>query len=106
MQAQTIERASAAGAVIVAVGIVLLARWPSDEPRSVVERPEIALAVASDVAAPRAVAEPPAADADAIGGAKVRELEAMSETFRNTTFLIAIREAGYTCNDLQRVYGG
>ena len=30
----------------------------------------------------------------------------MSETFRNTSFLIAIRDAGYTCNDLLRVYGG
>ena len=30
----------------------------------------------------------------------------MSETFRNTTFLIAIRDAGFVCNELLRVYGG
>jgi hypothetical protein len=30
----------------------------------------------------------------------------MSETFRNTTFVIAIRDAGYVCNELLRVYGG
>ena len=30
----------------------------------------------------------------------------MSATFRNTTFVIAIRDAGYVCNELLRVYGG
>ena len=30
----------------------------------------------------------------------------MSETFRNTTFLIAIRDAGFVCNELLGVYGG
>jgi hypothetical protein len=30
----------------------------------------------------------------------------MSETFRNTTFLIAIRDAGYLCGELVSVYGG
>ena len=30
----------------------------------------------------------------------------MSETFRNTTFLIAIRDSGFVCNELLRVYGG
>jgi hypothetical protein len=28
------------------------------------------------------------------------ELQAMSETFRNTTFLIAIRDAGFVCEDV------
>ena len=37
---------------------------------------------------------------------RLRELEQMSETFRNTTFLIAIRDAGFVCNELRGVYGG
>jgi hypothetical protein len=38
--------------------------------------------------------------------AKLEELRAMSETFRNTTFLIAIRDAGFMCIELVSVYGG
>jgi len=38
--------------------------------------------------------------------AKLEELRAMSETFRNTTLLIAIREAGYLCSEVVSVYGG
>ena len=106
MRAQTASRAIAAGAVIAAAAIVLVARWPSSEPRSTVEPPEISLAVASDVRAPPAPPPLPAPDDDELIAAKVRELEAMSETFRNTTFLISIRDAGYTCNELLRVYGG
>ena len=30
----------------------------------------------------------------------------MSETYRNTTFLIAIRDAGFVCRELLGVYGG
>jgi hypothetical protein len=37
--------------------------------------------------------------------AKVRELNAMSETYRNTTLLIAIRDSGFVCHELLRVYG-
>jgi hypothetical protein len=37
---------------------------------------------------------------------KLRELRAMSETYRNTTFVIAIREAGYICHQLLGVHGG
>jgi hypothetical protein len=107
MHAHTMSRAAAAGAVIVAAGIVVVARWPREEPPAVVEPAEISLALANDASAPRAVAPPPSPAADdALVAAKIRELEAMSETYRNTTFLIAIRDSGYTCNDLQRVYGG
>jgi hypothetical protein len=37
---------------------------------------------------------------------KLRELGAMSETYRNTTFLIAIRDSGFTCHELLGVHGG
>lgn len=36
----------------------------------------------------------------------LRELNAMSETFRNTTFLIEIRSQGFVCEELLSVYGG
>jgi hypothetical protein len=44
-------------------------------------------------------AEPPAT-------VKLREIRAMSETYRNTTFLIAIRDSGFTCHELLDVHGG
>jgi len=104
MQATTITRAMAATAVIVAGALVLLTRTPHDD-ASPVARAEEPLAIAiSDTPAP--TADPPAMAHDAPAAVKVRELEAMSETFRNTTFVIAIRDAGYVCNELLRVYGG
>jgi hypothetical protein len=97
----------AAATVIVAGGLVLLARAPSDAPApAATPRENLGIAV-SDAPAqrPGADAVEPHQDAQA-AAAKVRELEAMSETFRNTTFVIAIRDAGYVCNQLLRVYGG
>ena len=49
---------------------------------------------------------PPALVAHNPERAKLDELRAMSETFRNTTLLIAIREAGYLCSEVVSVYGG
>ena len=104
MQAHWIASAIAIGAVIVACGLVLLARAPSDEPPLAAPSSEPLTIAISDSPTPSAVAPAPPNDAPA--AAKVRELEAMSETYRNTTFVIAIRDAGYTCNQLLRVYGG
>jgi hypothetical protein len=103
MQAHTIPRAIAAGAVLAAAALVLLTQTPS------ADLPAVAVPTESvpDEPPPAdldAVATP--ASADSVAEAKVRELEAMSETFRNTTFLIAIRDAGFVCNELLRVYGG
>src|SRR5262245_10031143 len=104
MRATTIPRAMAATAVIVAGGLVLVARAPGDDPSPVARSDEtLAIAVKATTPAP---AEPPALVHDAPAAVKIRELEAMSETFRNTTFVIAIRDAGYVCNELLRVYGG
>jgi len=50
---------------------------------------------------PAAVPPPTAAAA-----AKIDELNASSETFRNTTFVIAIRGAGFFCDDVVHVYQG
>jgi hypothetical protein len=104
MRAQTIPFAFAAAAVIVAGGIVLLARAPSDEPLPAAQRDDRLTIAASD--APVRRAETPAALQATQAAAKIAELEAMSETFRNTSFLIAIRDSGYVCNELLRVYGG
>jgi hypothetical protein len=90
--------------VIVVVALVPRARAPSDAPPSAAPSSEPLTIALRDTPAPRATAPAPAYDAQAI--AKIRELEAMSETYRNTTFVIAIRDAGYTCNELLRVYGG
>jgi hypothetical protein len=112
MQAHTLPRAIAATAAIVAAGLVLLlARTSSDEPLLVALPSESSPPAQSDerrLAArlARVVAEQPVPPPDELAAAKVRELEAMSETFRNTTFLIAIRDSGFICNELLRVYGG
>ena len=94
-----------AAAVIVAGGLVLLTRSPSDEVPLVTPSSEPLTIAVGDEPAPRAAASAPVQNAEA-AAAKIRELEAMSETYRNTTFVIAIRDAGYTCDELLRVYGG
>ena len=48
----------------------------------------------------------PAAADESLAAEKLSELNAMSETYRNTTFVTAIRDSGYVCHNLQRVYGG
>ena len=103
MQANTIPRAIAVAAVVVAGGLVLLARAPSNLPLPIVH-PADREAATTD--APVVLAVAPTPSDEAVIAAKIRELEAMSETFRNTSFLIAIRDSGYTCNELLRVYGG
>ena len=106
MQSQTMPRTLAAGAVIVAAGLVLLARVPRDEPLPAVQLDPSEAAAPSDAPIVVAVAEPDVPSNDAIVAAKVRELEGLSETFRNTTFLTAIRDQGFVCIELLRVYGG
>jgi hypothetical protein len=112
MQSQTIPRAIAAAAAIVAAGLVLLllAPNPSDTPPLVAPPSERLPAAQSDapitLAVAVAVAEQDGPRHDELIATRVRELEAMSETFRNTTFLIAIRDSGFVCNELLRVYGG
>jgi hypothetical protein len=98
-------RALAVSAVIVAAGLVLLLRSPGDSRAVDVAESNVPPSQAS-APAPAAADQPSAPPAEAPAAAKIRELEAMSETFRNTTFLIAIRDAGFVCNELLRVYGG
>jgi hypothetical protein len=104
MSVITTPRTVATGFVIAAVAAVLLIGGPAgDEPPASLQlsRPT------SVTEAPTRVAETAAPAArDTPAAARVRELNAMSESFRNTTFLIAIRDAGFFCNELLRVYGG
>jgi hypothetical protein len=104
MSAVTVPRAIATGFVIAAIAAVLaIGRRPSNDaplPSSQLAGP------APTRTTPRAADVPTLAVSGTPIDAKVRELNAMSETFRNTTFLIAIRDGGFVCNELLRVSGG
>lgn len=105
MHSQTLARGIAAGAVLLASALVLIARLPNETPSAdsadeLFTAPRIETAADGGAEANALPADPQAAEA------KFRELQAMSETFRNSTFLIAIRDAGFVCNELLRVSGG
>ena len=95
----------ATAAALVAAGAVVTAVWlhyPVGRragPQQSVTEPVPVASGASDATR----SQPAPNDAER---AKLEELRAMSETFRNTTFLIAIRDAGYRCSELVSVYGG
>jgi hypothetical protein len=104
MPSHTMPRALAASAVIVAAGLVLWLRSPGDDTSiDIAERAAPPAQAPAPAPAAGDESSPPGETPAAI---KIRELETMSETFRNTTFLIAIRDAGFVCNELLRVYGG
>lgn len=95
----------AVAAMLVTVGAVVTAVWlhhPAgrrEGPQQSITEPAVIEAAASDSTR----SQPAPQNAERL---KLEELRAMSETFRNTTFLIAIRESGYLCNELVSVYGG
>jgi hypothetical protein len=101
MRSVTMPQVLSAIAVLVAAGLVVVLRGPDtgDESSVAPTEPAPTTTPAPSVAAPVSSHDTRAAD-------KLRELNAMSQTFRNTTFLIAIREAGFVCNELFRVSGG
>lgn len=104
MSSVTIPRLLAAAAVLCAAVLVLATRE-----RETSGATDTSLAAASRPASETAADHPapPAAESpEARVAAKLGELAAMSETYRNTTFLIAIRAAGFVCHDLESVYGG
>ena len=104
MVSVTIPRVAAAGAVIGAVLLVQLVRTPLDQ--SAVIGTHVFPASAPEAPAAGASSEIAVLPRETPAAAKQREIEAMSETFRNTTFLIAIRDAGFVCDQLLRVVGG
>jgi hypothetical protein len=106
MRTVTRPRILAAAVVIFAAALVVLTRSPNVTDGSVPApdpaRAPVGAAAAEDLPA---AAQPPASN-ETPAGRKLRELNAMSETFRNTTFLIAIRDGGFVCNELLGAYGG
>ena len=54
----------------------------------------------------RAEAAPAPAPTDSRASRKLDELRTMSESVRTSTFVIAIRAAGFMCEDIVDVYGG
>jgi hypothetical protein len=92
-------------AVVVAIGVVVTSVWlhyPATLPAEPLQG--AAEPVTGDTVVSRSTPSEPVAHNPE--RARLEELRAMSETFRNTTFLIAIREAGYVCRELVSVYGG
>jgi hypothetical protein len=86
------------GAVVTSVWLHYPAATPPERVQDVVDR------TARDAAESNSTAATPlSTNAQHV---KLEELRAMSETFRNTTFLIAIRDSGYLCSELVSVYGG
>jgi hypothetical protein len=93
--------AVAAVAALGAIAFVWVSLRNGEPPIDVTPREPVAVPAEEPVRVASAdpVAEPPAM-------IKLRELQAMSETYRNTTFVIAIRDAGYVCHELLGVHGG
>jgi hypothetical protein len=107
MRTVTRQRILAAAAVIVAATLVLLTRGRNATEVLVMPPDPARVPPVGQVAGAAALAEAqPAASSETPAGKKLRELGAMSETFRNTTFLIAIRDGGFVCNELLGAYGG
>jgi len=104
MSSTAITRTLATATVLVAAATVVLMRGRTTDSES------LAPAGAGDtMLTPIAAttAEIAAANTNETpAAAKLRELNALSETYRNTTFLIAIRDSGYVCPELLGVYGG
>jgi hypothetical protein len=104
MSSTTIKWALPAAALAAAATVVLWRSGPAPDdapvyfPDAEPAPPTRPVTPAADAAADDARALSPTE--------KLRELNAMSETFRNTTFLIAIRDSGFVCNQLLGVYGG
>jgi hypothetical protein len=105
MSSVTIPRTLGATAVVLAAAaLVLLTRGrpPGDEPLTV---PDVGDSTLTSITT--GASDAPSADAtETPVAAKLRELNALSETYRNTTFLIAIRDSGFVCRELLSVYGG
>jgi hypothetical protein len=83
----------------VATAAVAGATWWLREPGETATTPEQPRVLAH--------AEVPAAPApDSPASRKLDELRTMSESVRNSTFVIAIRAAGFMCEDVVDVYAG
>jgi hypothetical protein len=104
MSTVTLARTLAIATAIAAAGISLVTREPTPHDEEQPSSRSNDTAPTQNAARPTSAA--PSEAGDNAAAARLRELNRMSETFRNTTFLIAIRDAGFVCNELLGVYGG
>jgi hypothetical protein len=86
---------------VAAAAVAGVAWWPR-QPPAVATAPEQPRVLARAEAAPAAAPAP----ADSPASRKLDELRTMSESVRNSTFVIAIRAAGFMCEDVVDVYAG
>ncbi len=94
-----------AAAVVVAVGVAValwLLRSPAPVPPQAAPEPERVLAHADAVPAPL----PTPASAESPANARLAELRAMSDSVLRSTFVVAIRSAGFLCEDVVGVDQG
>ena len=87
-------------ALLVAAAAVAGVAWWPREPAEVATTPERPRVLARAEAAPAAAPTPAGSPA----GVKLDELRTMSESVRNSTFVIAIRAAGFMCEDVVDIY--
>jgi hypothetical protein len=106
MRAVTLSRAIAVAAASGAVALLLTRGRSASDIVPIPLTDTVSSPSADERAAVQSAATEAADASETPAGARVRELNALSETFRNTTFLIAIRDAGFLCNDIASVYGG
>jgi hypothetical protein len=84
---------------VAAAAVAGVAWWPQ-KPAEVATTPEQPRVLA------RAEAAAASVPADSPASRKLDELRTMSESVRNSTFVIAIRAAGFMCEDVVDVFGG
>ena len=85
-----------------AAAAVAGAAWWLQGPAEVATTPERPRVLARAETAPAAALVP----ADSPANRKLDELRTMSESVRNSTFVMAIRTAGFMCEDVVDAYGG
>lgn len=92
-----------AGACVAAAGSAAWLLRGSHEANAPGTDPPAALAAFDDGPPVTTTLAPPR---EPLALARLAELRALSETYRNTTFLTAIRAGGFVCYELGSVYGG
>lgn len=97
------RRALLAGACLAAAGGAWLFRGDDSPSTPDTAAPAHGLAAHSE---PRPGAADTAPPHEPAALARIAKLRAMSDAYRNTTFVAAIRSAGFLCYELGTVYGG
>ena len=83
----------------IAVGFLRVSRWPAQQPPVLDRSQHAAEPEPVIVETPHFAVQSDARDAER-NGDRLGSLAEVSVTFRNTTFLIAIRDAGFVCDEV------